>query len=502
MKRKKTTNKVIIAGISIFFFALFLLLPPAGDDFCFMVKPLNSFADFWHAVTQDYLTQNGRIIGNMLSYLLTRAPIISSLVKTVIVIGIFYNVMALLEKRLGNMFLTLLGIALIVLLPLPIFLQTYAWNAGFYNYVPPVLILLFVFRKIVAIFDGKEDSKFTTLIMLFFSGILVCLFIEFCTTYTLAFCIIMFIAYIWKYRKISKTILCYFCGNVIGTALMFSSPVYHNVANSTDQYRTMALSFSSIINQAGANFEVVSTNTIGGNFLLTILLSTVCAVIVLHASSGYVEKMITVVLTCVPIYYILSRIVLTPNFSISTSIMAIVIDFVVCIVYFLCIVYCIAVYVSNVKKRYICLLLIFSVLVLNLPLLVVTPIGPRCFFGSYILLVALVLQLAEHIMVDLKQVDLKNMELPLAMCIVSSMAALLFIGYHQTEVYQERCEYIEAEMKDHIQPITVPQYEYPNFIHEPETQKIGYKYYYKEPWDIEWNYIPYKEWYVNYYKAK
>ena len=502
MKIKKVTNKVIIAGISIFFFLLFLLLPPAGDDFCFMVKPLNSFADFWGCVTQDYLTQNGRIVGNTLSYLLTRTPVISALVKTFVVVGIFYNIEVLLEKKFENIFLTLLGIGLMILIPLPIFVQTYAWNAGFYNYVPPVLILLFVLRKIIEVFEDEKSHKLTTMLMLFISGILVCLFIEFCTTYTLAFCLIMLAAYIWKFRKVSKTILCYFFGNIIGTVLMFSSPVYHNVANSTDQYRTMALSISSIVKQAGANFEIVSTNTIGGNFLISILLSAVCIIIVLHTTSGYLGKILTAVLTCIPVYYILSRKVLTPNFSISTSVMAVVIDFLVCIVYFVCVAYCIVVYVSNVKKRYICLVLIFSVLVLNIPLLVVTPIGPRCFFASYMLLVALVLQLTEYIMTDLKHVEMRNVEIPLAMCIVSSMAALLFIAYHQAEVYKERCEYIEVEMKEHIEPITIPQYEYPKFIHEPETLKIGYKYYYEEVWDIEWNYIPYKEWYTNYYKVK
>lgn len=501
MKIKKTTNRLILLAVAIFFFLLFLLLPPAGDDYFFMIRPLNSLSEFFATMSQDYLTENGRIIGNTLSYLLVRVPFFSSLVKTAIVLGIFYNMINLLEKQSDNMFLILMGIGLMIVLPLPIFVQTYAWSAGFYNYVPSVLILLFAIRELVNTFDSQTSYKISKMCVLFFSGIAACLFIEFCTTYTLVLSMIMLIAYIWKFRKISKYVLCYFGGNIIGTIIMFSSPVYHNVANSTDQYRTMALSVSSIIAQVGANFDVVATNTIGGNFLMSIMLSVICIILVSHASSGSLGKAITIVLTCAPIYYILSRKVLTPNFSLTDSAMAIIIDFVVCVVYFLCIAYCITVYVLNLKKRYICLILLFSVLILNIPLLVVTPIGPRCFFASYMMLVALVLQLMEYIMIELKHIGLRSVEMPLITCIGASMITLLFIAYHQSTVYKERNEYIKAQMKNHVDTITVPQYEYPNFIHEPESLKIGYRYYYQEPWDIEWNYIPYKEWYAEYYKG-
>lgn len=476
----------LLAVYGVVFLILFYLLPPAGDDFFFHTP--KTFSDFMATQKHIYLTENGRILGNACAYFFAENPILAVLFKTFVVVGI----VNLINKVIGN---SLNGIwALIMLLclaiPTGIFAQTYAWSAGFYNYVTPALILLFSFKKCIEVFKEQKQGIKNS-IMLFGVGFIGCLFIEYYTTYSLVFGFCVLGMYWLNKKKISVTLLAYNFGTILGTITMFLSPVYHKISENEDAYRTMSLSISQILNQARENYEMVSNFTIGRNYIIVIILS-ILGLGLMHKTKTTISYLSRLIVVGAPIYYYLSTKLLAINFSISSSILALCIDLCVGISYFIAMSYAINVGISSIEIKVRCYILLGSILVLNGPLLIVTPIGARCFYISYIVLVVLIGQIAKSILGN--SAILKQEGIVIWFLLLTGVFVYLFIGFHQYKVYNQKCEFIEKQMEEKKEMIDVPQFEYPDYIHEPETFKIGYKYYYNEPWDIEWNYIPYKEW--------
>ncbi len=493
---QRVYNIFIYAGIFLFFIILFSLLPLAGDDYYFHTP--SSLAVFLDQQKHLYLTENGRVLGNALAYLFADLELASILFKSLIVLGIFVNIIMLFPQK--NKVLFLLACFLFIAVPAPLFAQTYAWNAGFYNYVPPVLLLFFSLRILMqhVVFD-KKLGVFEN-ILLIFSGFCGCFFVEFCTTYAAIFGIVAVILSFVLWHKFSKSCLLYAVSVILGTLLMFSSPVYHNVAENTDHYRTMAFSLSAILKQARINYETVSTYTIGANFFLYALLCIAGYILTVKMVRFKVEKIIlSSIYTIVPVYFICSRWLLKTNFSIMSSFLALIIDALMCFAFFVSILYVIIKYIPLKQYRWNGIFLMISILVLNGPLLIVTPIGPRCFFASYIFLIGIVLNFIAFIMNYFGYKD-DNLLLPCFLLTLMSACIYLFIGYHQWRVQDQTFQYIERKMDEGETMIVLPQYEYPAYIHEPETEKIGRRYYYIEMYDIQWEYIPYKEWYYNYYE--
>lgn len=440
----------LLAVYGVVFLILFYLLPPAGDDFFFHTP--KTFSDFMATQKHIYLTENGRILGNACAYFFAENPILAVLFKTFVVVGI----VNLINKVIGN---SLNGIwALIMLLclaiPTGIFAQTYAWSAGFYNYVTPALILLFSFKKCIEVFKEQKQGIKNS-IMLFGVGFIGCLFIEYYTTYSLVFGFCVLGMYWLNKKKISVTLLAYNFGTILGTITMFLSPVYHKISENEDAYRTMSLSISQILNQARENYEMVSNFTIGKNYIIVIILS-ILGLGLMHKTKTTISYLSRLIVVGAPIYYYLSTKLLAINFSISSSILALCIDLCVGISYFIAMSYAINVGISSIEIKVRCYILLGSIL------------------GNSAIL--------------------KQEGIVIWFLLLTGVFVYLFIGFHQYKVYNQKCEFIEKQMEEKKEMIDVPQFEYPDYIHEPETFKIGYKYYYNEPWDIEWNYIPYKEW--------
>lgn len=476
---------ILLTIYGIIFLILFYLLPPAGDDFFFHTP--KTFSDFIATQKHLYLTENGRILGNSCAYFFAENPILAVIFKTLVIVGI----VNLINKVIGNSLNWIWALIMLLCLVIPtgIFAQTYAWSAGFYNYVTPALILLFMFQKCIEVFNNEQSLKNS--IILFGTGFMGCLFIEYYTTYSLIFGFCVLGIYWFNKKKISIDLLAYNLGTILGAITMFLSPVYHKISENEDTYRSMSLSISHILSQARENYETVSNFTIGKNYIIVIILS-ILGMILIHNRKTVVSYLGRFVLIGAPIYYYLSTKLLVTNFSIRSSTLALCIDLLVGISYFLIMLYAINVGVGCIEVKARCYVLLGSILILNGPLLIVTPIGPRCFYISYIVLVVLIGQIAKSMLSDNSILRMEGIMFWFLLLV--GMLVYLFIGFHQHKVYSQKCAFIEREMEKKKEIIDVPQFEYPDFIHEPETLKIGYKYYYNEPWDIEWNYIPYKEW--------
>lgn len=116
-----------------------------GDDWFFTTKtqsegPVTAFLRGVHVAAQHYETTNGRLLGNFLSGMLGCSKALRELVRCGVILGIVAAVWRLckIEKPIGRV----CALALLVALPAELFSESYAWAAGFFNYVPPALLVL------------------------------------------------------------------------------------------------------------------------------------------------------------------------------------------------------------------------------------------------------------------------------------------------------------------------------------------------------------------------
>ena len=113
-----------------------------GDDWFReeLGRGLKSPRELLETVASGWLTYNGRAAGNLLAYAAGGRKVLREVLRALITLG----TVSLAARNCG--FRTaggvLLAAAALLALPRAMFAQIYPWAAGFFNYVPPVLLLL------------------------------------------------------------------------------------------------------------------------------------------------------------------------------------------------------------------------------------------------------------------------------------------------------------------------------------------------------------------------
>ena len=119
------------------------------------------------------------------------------------------------------------------------------------------------------------------------------------------------------------------------------------------------------------------------------------------------------------------------------------------------------------------------------PLLVVSPIGPRCLYSTWILM------LLSGISLTL-EVDLPRIPgyVSKGLC-AGIMLFFLFITYQNHTVFLQRMDAVAAGMAEHSDSIALRDYAYPEYVWGGNSQTIGVHYYYSKANDITFTYYPY-----------
>lgn len=198
---------------------------------------------------------NSRYAGNAVEIVITRFPVLK-----IIVMGLTFVLIPIVSVELVKKimdcegspkeqgkctYLFFLANALMLLIPRTTWLQTFGWPAGFSNYVTVSLAMLVYLLIIAEIEDGGRKYKTTlSLLLLFLFGITMQLFVENITVCILGLTTICCIRDIVKNRRIRPEYLSLFIGNLIGTMLMFSSPIYIDLletGTAVDGYRNLEI---------------------------------------------------------------------------------------------------------------------------------------------------------------------------------------------------------------------------------------------------------------------
>lgn len=484
----------------IFWAALFMIaynFPLVGDDFYGIDDSITSVRSFIEWAAWHWENTNGRILGNTTVLLVMQSKFWRAFVRAAVIWLIM--ILVYQNSRIRSKTGYFLAYIYVLAIPAAIFSQTYAWAFGFFNYVPPVLLILFYLHMVQKEFTEVQARwRGIKTVCAFLLGICTQLFMENITVYVLIMTVWINIRQVRKFKKVSPVFLAHAIGAAAGAVMMFSSPVYRAVAAGSDTYRETPEGISGLFQAARENWHQISEYSIRGNTLLLILVLLVCAWLLYrrgrenNRKSDVFKTVITCNLTGTAAYFFIAGL-LEWNEKIRLYTSFFLLDVFMLMLFIVSVLLTIVLYVKEEEYRDRSLFFLISAFVLTGPLLFVTPVGPRCFYASYIFTALAFFNIVAYI-IEQEHWELKRAAAPACVLAACVTAYYMYIFFNIGDVEQERDAYIAGRMQEGDSVIMVPEFPYSDYLHDPHGWKIGLKFYYEEPEDIEFCFVPYSEW--------
>lgn len=490
-------EKKIFNKKNIFFIILFIILfiisymfPYAHDDWAWGssigIERLNSLFDGY----------NGRWLGNLSVLLLTRNRILKAFITSIVLTYIMVYIKKLINYENKNSIY--LSILLMILMPVSIIAQSIAWVSGFTNYVIVILFLLMYINYNKNIFTNKKveiDNKFIVLFLLL--GFANSLFIEHITIYNLLLSIFVVLFIKYKDKKISIPNVSYLIGSLCGTILMFSNSAYHKVMNATDDYRTIEQG-NIIIRSIKTYVSKLYDYLIYENHFLNIIVGILCLILIykLFKNDKY-KKIYRCILNIIigiisfVICYELFVVLMSNNTPFITKPYIKLLESLLYGLYYVSI-FVLMLFISDKNRRFRFIFELVSIILIAAPLLIVKPIGPRCFIDTYIFFVIFAIDLFDYIFKNDK-FDLINL-FKYMIVIILFFYLLIYGNIYRVELI--RNNYINNN-KDATK-LVLPKLPFENYSQhanpDGETFEERFKLFYNINKDTEVIFIPFKKW--------
>lgn len=492
--KKKNNEKYFLIGLFIVITLIGYFFPYTHDDWAW---GSSIGIDRLNSLFENY---NGRWAGNLLVMLLTRSRLIKALIVSLTLAGIAYYANKIININKNNNLNKYLIILFMLLLPKNILAQAVAWASGFANYVVPVLVVLMyiyfnknIFNKNKVVISNKLIVPFLLL------GFINSLFVEHMTIYNLLLTIGV-VAYIYvKEKKFSKANVAYAIGSIFGTILMFSNSAYHSISQSNDGYRTIGS--SNIFETAFKTyFEQLYNFLINQNTLINIILCVSILVLTYkflktkRKFKKYTKEIIyssSFIIFGYLSYIIFTKVSGGGNIFIYES-YKMYLEGAMIIAYLISLLILTIYVIKNDEKKKRIIFEMISTIIIAAPLLIVTPIGPRCFFPTYIFLIIICCEF----ITELIKKDNIYIESVLKTGVILFSACLFVIYGHSYKIDYERTKYIEenknAEQLELPNIIYASYMQYPNPVND--VFKERFKKFYGIDKETEVKFIPYKSW--------
>lgn len=446
-----------------------------------------------------FYNYNGRWLGNLLVMLLTRSRILRTLVVSMTLTLIIYMIGK--NVKFQNKCSKYILIILMLLMPVNIIAQSIAWTSGFSNYVIPVLIVLFIMYLNRNIFQDEEITiRKRWILPLLILGFCCSLFMEHMTIYNVLFSISIVAYVLIAKRKLIFPNLFYMIGSISGAVLMFSNGAYHAIANSEDSYRTIEQG-NIIIRTINTYFDTFYKLFIQNNLILNIFICMIFLYIIfkfLQINKERINKIKKIILyiatlvfatfiSCVLFKNIAGNSYLTTYEKINKYY-----EGIITILYYISMLVVVFICVENKKRKCRLLFELISVGLIAAPLLIVTPIGPRCFLPTYVFFAMFAIDCFDYYFSEDKNSMFKIFK-------VISIILITFFLFIYGQIYRidnKRIKYIHKHNSDKV--LTLPKLPYENYMQggNPvnDTFNDRFKLFYKINKDRTIKFVPYDAW--------
>lgn len=498
-KREIILRALLLIGTYAFLLLLSYGFPVTGDDWWFTTRYQNesipaALNKGFHTAVNHYYTTNGRYIGNFLSGAMGCSKLLREFVRCGCIFGIFLSICHICKIR--KLYGYLAALALTIALPTQIYAQTYAWAAGFFNYVPPTLFLLLYLSAVISRFSRKNSETPLWVLPYFLLGLCTQFFVE---NVSVAMCLLsgaFCVAWVVRNKKISWRLAGHLAGALIGCVLMFLAPGYQNVG--TEGYREIPQGLSALLGIA-RNFSIITNNLLENNWLVVGLLTALCLYLLFRVKTESVRarktKCAGILMLCLAsaFFYVDQAILHTMLYNDYVAALIVLLEALFVLCYLGGIIIAVWLGISDSTEKWKALLFPGTAVCILAPLLVVNPIGPRCLYLPHILLVCTVLCIGRYCF-RMNAAAEKLLRLPIALLSCVVFVSFLWMMLWNGRAESVRTAYTEQKMSQGAEQITLPQYPYQEYVYDSESPTIGWYYYYSNANDIAFSFIPYAQW--------
>ena len=471
----RTWERAALGALFLALLALCGLFPLTGDDWFReeLGRRLTGPTDLLETVLAGWRTYNGRILGNLLAYAAGSRRLLRELLRAAFLFGTVR--LAAGHGGFRTVWGTLLTAAALLALPRDIFAQIYPWAAGFFNYVPPAALALAALRMLEDLFAERPvPGGVPRAAAVFLLGLCGALFVEHVTLYGVWAGAVLLV---WSWRRgIASAPVAAFCaGTLLGAILLFLSPSYGLIwgggaysaglwANAGENLPVVVSGLISrcpvlylTLTALGLAWFAASRRT-GPDRLLAVLLALGCGCFILCGLRGKWTggEALAAVLWGAALWAGCWR------------------------------------WLPKGERRNRALFFLASAGVGALPLLAVSPIGPRCLYWSYVCLVISAGNLLSALPLGLlPRRPVRGTALGLAAGVLAFYLAL-FLPIHALE--GERLAALEEAVAQGRREVVLPAYPHGEYLWEGDTDKIGSRFYIQEPGDLSISFVPAEEW--------
>ncbi|MGL6104543.1 DUF6056 family protein [Romboutsia sp.] len=458
----------------------------------------------WDLMINGFANYNGRYLGNLFEILITRSVLAKNIIMAIgmiSVIGVVYKFATREVKSKDKTAIFLLVAILCLALPRELFRQTYSWIAAFINFIPPVILIVLYLLVVQYIFDEKvegivkpKESVWMILLMIPL-GISTQLFSEHTTVYTVALAaFIVFYSFV-KYKKLSPLQVVYLVSTIIGALIMFSNGAYSNAANNTDGYKEISYSIMSIVD---LYVSQMSDTLFLNNWLLNTVLIVICLIILLCKINNnrdrvnmFVANLQMFILSTYMVYGLCYKVYPAWNIF-SNPQKTDYFNALFSLVFFVCVLSVILIYIEEFGLKMKIFMVYGSAFAVAMPLIVANPIGPRCFFASYIFMAIAVIQLLIYLLNSTEfEFSFITPILGGSLVMLCVFYASIFIDIGAAE--KARVETINNAVANGEKSISMYKLPYPNYywttIPPDEHWASFFKEFYDIPQDVELHFI-------------
>lgn len=467
-------ERAALGALFLALLALCGLFPLTGDDWFReeLGRRLTGPTDLLETVLAGWRTYNGRILGNLLAYAAGSRRLLRELLRAAFLFGTVR--LAAGHGGFRTVWGTLLTAAALLALPRDIFAQIYPWAAGFFNYVPPAALALAALRMLEDLFAERPVPGGVPRAAVFLLGLCGALFVEHVTLYGVWAGAVLLV---WSWRRgIASAPVAAFCaGTLLGALALFLSPSYGLIwgggaysaglwANAGENLPVVVSGLISrcpvlylTLTALGLAWFAASRRT-GPDRLLAVLLALGCGCFILCGLRGKWTggEALAAVLWGAALWAGCWR------------------------------------WLPKGERRNRALFFLASAGVGALPLLAVSPIGPRCLYWSYVCLVISAGNLLSALPLGLlPRRPVRGTALGLAVGVLAFYLAL-FLPIHALE--GERLAALEEAVAQGRREVVLPAYPHGEYLWEGDTDKIGSRFYIQEPGDLSISFVPAEEW--------
>lgn len=485
---------------SLALFALFAVLaylfPYSGDDWGWgsqigLVRLESWFADY-----------NGRYAGNLLVMALTRNKLICALAVSafLVCVSVFPKIFAS-GKGIAPY---ALGTLLLLTVPRGVFTQSVVWTSGFSNYVPPAVLTMLYLILIRNIFENKAPQyKPYASVAAVLLGFVGALFMENLTVFNVLISIVIIADTYRRWRRVYAPHILYFSASLAGAVLMFSNSAYGLVVRQEDFYRSTLIE-RGILDTLTENFRHFFENLLAENFVGVSAFSLLCALACLALKRQACEKSYRVCLRALWVNFISVFVILLKGRfddwelvfeSSSYALVTTAVLFAVAVLYFASAGVILFLGVRNDRLRNKALFVYVCIFLSGAPLMVVNPVGPRCFFPHCFMLATVSVTLLVYLTDVLKPDDETRKRLGAFLTGTCIASLAFFLGvYGLIHSYDKtRSEYVKKQADEGFKTAVIYYLPLSSYVWtgDPDSSPWDdhYRQFYGIPDDVKFKFI-------------